>query len=447
MKTEVVVIGGGLSGLAAAVRLASTGRSVVLLEQSQKLGGRCYSYRDETTGDIVENGQHLLLGAFHNLLDYLEIIGTRRLLRPEENLRLTFHDREKGFGEFRLSSLPRPFNLLAGMATYKLLSWRERKGLLRIGRFLGQSDDEAIRTLGGLSVKEWLDNMEQSHNAQQAFWNPIAISVMNDLPQHSSAVLFTRALRAAFLGSKSDSSVLLPTVGQTELYVDEAVRFLTERKSIIRTSAEVGRIDVRDNLAGGVTLRDGSGVAGKCVIAAVPYYALDRILPSVISSMPEYSRLRKFSSSPIISIHLWFDTDFMDQTFVGLIGRQVQWIFNRRKIIREHGSSPGAVSCVISGAFELIDWSKEELVRLALDEVAGVYPAAAKAALVHSLVIKEKRATLSSTAGIDSQRPGTRTPVRNFFLAGDWTATGLPATIEGAVKSGFAAAACAEELL
>ncbi|HUL44083.1 MAG TPA: hydroxysqualene dehydroxylase HpnE, partial [Bacteroidota bacterium] len=382
MNADAIIVGGGLSGLAAAVRLASTGRSVVLLEQSPKLGGRCYSYTDEKTGDVVENGQHLLLGAYHDLLEYLELIGTRALLKSERNLLLTFYDPAKGFGEFRLAPLPRPFNALAGMMSYTLLSLQERIGLLKIGRYLHRWDETRESELISKSVQEWLAGFGQSENARNAFWNPIAISVMNDLPDRASALLFARALRAAFLGDSLDSAVLLPTVGQTELYVERAVKFLADRNATVRTGAEVTGMNVQDGVVCGVSLRDGTHLTAQCVIAAVPYYALEKILPETLRNAAAYSRVQHFSSAPIISIHLWFDREFMEEIFVGLIGGNLQWVFNRRKIIREHGKVPGALSCVISGAFDLIDRPKEELVRLAIQEITGMYPSAREANLV-----------------------------------------------------------------
>jgi len=437
---DVVIIGGGLGGLSAAVRLASNKCSVTLLEQSPKLGGRCYSYVDEKTRDVVDNGQHVLLGAYHDVLRYLEIIGTRQFLKHETSLKLPFHHPEKGFADFRFSSLPKPFDVVIGMLKFRLFSFGDRRRMMNVGRFLRKWNADVEHSLANLTVDQWLKNLNQSDEVCRCFWNPIAISVMNDLPEHSSALLFARALRAAFFGTQSDSAIFIPTIGQTELYLDKAVEFIQKRNGNIRTNTEVAEVIIQNGRIEGVRLQNGESIASKFVISAVPYFSLERLIPKDYQSQMPFCNLAKFSSAPIISIHLWFDTEFMDQEFVGVIGKSVQWIFNRRKIIQENRSSGGYISCVISGAYEFIDFSKENLVEIALNDIQGIYPESKKAKLIHSVVIKEKRATLADTATIDSCRPEARTPIDNFYLAGDWTATGLPATIEGAVKSGFTAA-------
>lgn len=437
---DVVIIGGGLSGLSAAVQLATHDCTVTLLEQSPKLGGRCYSYIDEKTGDVVDNGQHVLLGAYHDVLRYLEIIGTRQFLKDETSLKLPFHHPGKGFADFHFSSLPKPFDVAIGMLKFKLFSFGDRRRMMNVGRYLKKWNADVEHSLANLTVDHWLKNLNQSDEVCRCFWNPIAISVMNDLPERSSALLFARALRAAFFGTRSDSAVLIPTIGQTELYIDKAIEFIRKQNGVIRINTEVTELVIDDGKIHGVRLQNGESIASKCVIAAVPYFSLERLIPKAYQSLKSFCDLAKLSSAPIISIHLWFDTEFMEQEFVGVIGKSVQWIFNRRKIIQESKSRGGYVSCVISGAYELIDFSKDKLVGIALNDIQNMYPESKKARLIHSVVIKEKRATLADTATIDSCRPEANTPIDNFYLAGDWTATGLPATIEGAVKSGFTAA-------
>ncbi len=437
---DVAIIGGGLSGLSAAVQLASHDCTVTLLEQSPKLGGRCYSYVDEKTGDVVDNGQHVLLGAYHDVLHYLDIIGTKQFLKHESSLKLPFHHPEKGFADFRFSSLPKPFDVAIGMMKFKLFSFGDRRRMMNVGRYLKKWSVDVEHSLVNLTVDQWLKNLGQSDEVCRCFWNPIAVSVMNDLPEHSSALLFARALRAAFFGIRSDSAVLIPTIGQTELYVDAAVGFIRKRNGIVRTNAEVTEVLIQNERVQGIRLQNGESISSKYVIAAVPSFSLERLIPKESQTQAPFCHLTKFSSAPIISIHLWFDTEFMEQEFVGVIGKSVQWIFNRRKIIQESKSGGGYISCVISGAYELIDFSKDKLVEIALNDIQDMYPDSKKAKLIHSVVIKEKRATLADTATIDSYRPEAKTPIDNFYLAGDWTATGLPATIEGAVKSGCTAA-------
>lgn len=437
---DVLIVGGGLSGLAAAVELASRGAQVALTEQAPRLGGRCYSYLDQKTGDVVDNGQHLLLGAYHNLLRYLETIGTIQFLKRQLILNLPFYHPVKGRGDFEISRLPKPFHLTAGMLKFKLLSLKDRRNLLKIGVALSRWDRQTEKELSNLTVEEWLFSLNQSEEARGSFWHPIAISVMNEHPGKASALLFARSLRAAFLGKKSDSSLLIPTVGQTDLYVRGAENFLRLRGITVWINTEVESIDVSGTRAVGVRLKDGKRVQATQVISAVPYYSLAKLIPPALRKEKPFIDLNEFESSSIISMHLWFDREFMDVDFLGLIGKNIQWVFNRRRFMNEEGNGTGYLSCVISGARAFIDLSKEKLIALALRDLHSVFPGSRTARMTSSIIIKEKRATFSPTCEIEPLRPSSETPIENLYLAGDWTNTGLPATIEGAVMSGFSAA-------
>ena len=437
---DVAIIGGGVSGLAAAVELSRRGAKVALIEQTEKLGGRCYSYIDPSTGDIVDNGQHILVGAYRHTLRYLEMIGARSRLRAAGNLYLPLHHPEKGFAEFELVSLPHPLDVTAGMLKFRLLTLAERRRLLNIAKTLQSWDDATTGMLAQLTVDEWLTREAQSDNAKNCLWFPIALSVMNEIPQRASALLFAASLRDTFLGESNDSQILIPSVGQSELYVEGALRLLRENNAVILTGTEVEAIISEMNSVRGVGLNNGQTIRSRSVISAIPYFALSQILPQSLLREPPFHRLQEFRSSPIVAIHLWFNADIMPMEYVGLIGTKIQWLFNRRKLIDHAGRYEGYLTAIISGAHGEVILSKQELVALALKEIRQVFPASEHARLVHSLVIKEKRATFSATNEVETLRPPTRTPLENFLLAGDWTDTGLPATIEGAVMSGFTAA-------
>ena len=426
-----------MSGLAAAVRLASRGAEIVMCEQAPRLGGRCYSFTDPATGDVVDNGQHILLGAYHNLLAYLDTIGSREFLKVR-SLTLPLHHPQKGFASFAVPPVPRPFHLPAGMLKFKLLTLAERRRLLKVGLALSRRNKSADEKLAGITVDQWLTGLGQSRRAMECLWNPIAIAVMNESPGKASALLFAKTLRAAFLGKKSDSAILLPTVGQTELYVSGALRYLAARKARLLVNTEVASLEIRHSAVSGVVLKDGRRLNAAHVIAAVPYHSLKRLVPPDLQEEKPFAGLHHLKSSPIVSLHLWFEEEVMNEEFVGLIGRRIQWVFNRRRITGGGGKKSGYLSAVISAAHEYAHLSRQELFSIALEDLRGVYPALGK--LVSSVVIKEKRATFSPTCEAEQWRPGAVTPVSNLFLAGDWTDTGLPATIEGAVLSGNRAA-------
>ncbi len=439
MTADVIVIGGGLSGLAAAIKLSLSGAKVVLIEQKTVLGGRTYSFTDPNTGDVVDNGQHILVGAYHNTLKYLDLIGTKHYLKRQTKPHLYFHHPQKGLHTFEISNFPKPFDITAAMLSYKILSFRDRNKLLRVGLELKRWNEQLERKLSLLSVESWLDSLNQSEETKQCFWYPIVISVMNENPNLASALLFARSLKNTFLAKKSDADVLIPTVGQTKLYVEEGVDLLRKNKGEVITNAKVKSIIVSDGTALGVDA--GKKIKSKYVISSVPYYNVPQLIPKGYLNNTMSNELNIFESSPIVSINLWFDRKVMDIEFVGLINRNLQWIFNRRRITGDATKPENYISAVISGARDEIHLRKDELVRMAVGELREVFPECRQAHLTNSIVIKEKRATYSATNEVESIRPNPETSIKNFYLAGDWTNTGLPATIEGAIQSGFR---CAE---
>jgi zeta-carotene desaturase len=223
----------------------------------------------------------------------------------------------------------------------------------------------------------------------------------------------------------------------SELFVENAQTFIVARGGIVRTNADVAEVVIRENGVNAVRLRDNSEIRCAAAIVTVPHYRIVDLLPSMAGGIS--STMISVPNTPIVSIHLWFEEAFMRHEFVGLIGRRVQWIFNKNILEQEQDSQPtsgrGHVSCVISAGGDYINMSNDELVRIALDDLRSVYRAVPSSAC-HSVVIREKRATFSCTPVAERSRPAHVTSIPNLFLAGDWTNTGLPATIEGAILSG-----------
>jgi squalene-associated FAD-dependent desaturase len=435
MIPDVVIIGGGLGGLSAAVKLANFGAKVFLYEQNTQLGGRTYSFIDNKTGDVVDNGQHLLIGAYHNTLEYLKLIGTDSFLNKQTKPKLNFFHPKYGISTFEISNYPKPFDLTAAILKYSPFSFRERHKLLKVGFALRKLDNTTENKLAHQSVEEWLISIDQSEVVRHSFWYPIVVSVMNELPNRASAILFARSLKKSFFGKKSDAVLLIPIVGQTELYVNEAENLLFKNKIKIFKGNGVKHIIVENGEITGVEAD--RNIKSKYVISAIPYFKLPDILPHDVTHKYPFGKLKLFKSVPIISINLWFDRGVMDIDFVGLVQKNLQWVFNKHRIMCETQKPDNYITAVISGGYKYIHLTKDELVSLAIKDLTEVFPMIKTATLKHSLVIKEKRATFSATSDFEQYRPNYETPVGNLFLAGDWTNTGLPATIEGAIQSGF----------
>jgi hydroxysqualene dehydroxylase len=434
---DVLVIGGGVSGLTTAVDLASHGFSVLLVEQKQHCGGRTYSFVDKETGDEVDNGQHLMMGCYHATLKFLSTIGTSSRVAIQKKLCVAF--REAGGRVFHLQSgpFPAPVNILFGLLRLKSLTFLQRLSLLRVGAALLFANPDADEDLHSMTVEQWLDRLHQPQENKEYLWNIIAIGTLNDSPAVVSAALFVKVLQSAFMGKRGDSSMVIPRAGLSSVLVDEAVEYLQSRDCEVRTSTSVDRVVVERTVVARVVLSSGENVSPRAVISAVPYFDLSKLFGGEADrAFPEHSHTDQFISSPIVTIHLWFDKNFMEEDFAALLDSPIHWVFNKSKLL-EKKSGSAYLSLVISGAAGFIDKEKEEIVALGVSELLRFYPASAGAALVHSLVIKEKRATFSPRVGTEAHRPANATSLRDFFLAGDWTDTKLPATIEGAAQSGY----------
>lgn len=432
---RVIIIGGGFSGLAAGVRLCEQGWRVLLLERRNHLGGRAYSFVDSKTGDIVDNGQHLFMGCYHQTIAFLKKIGCLDGLKFQDRPRVDFLDREHGFTSFECSSLPAPMHAVAGLFKMKGITLGDKLRTLKVGRAIQKNGDPAPLAM---TVSEWLGQLSQSDRIKQRFWYPMAIATLNESPHTASARMMKAVLKEAFGGGMRSASIGVARVGLSQLYTEGASEFIRSRGGEVRANAQVHRLVVENESAAAVELAGGERIEADYFISAVPPAALLQMLPWELRR-ENFSKLESLESSPIVSINLWFDRPVIDHEFVGLIGTRSQWVFNRDLILSPARRS-NQIAVIISAARDFIDWTKEALVDTALTELNELLPASRPARLLHSRIVKEREATLAHTVESDSLRPGPRTVVRNLILAGDWTATGLPATIESAVMSGNTAA-------
>jgi len=439
MPKRVVIIGGGFAGLAAAVELSERGADVLLLERRRHLGGRAYSFTDTVTGDVVDNGQHLFMGCYANTIRFLEKIGRLDGLRFQSSPRVEFLDRENGFTAFDCPPLPAPLHALVGLFRMRGLTPRDKLRTLNVARALRASTNGKP----GPTVSKWLDGLRQSERIKKRFWYPMAIATLNEDPEIASSKMLRKVLEVAFDGSRKDASIGIARVGLSDLYTTGACSFVESRGGTIRTGAEVRSLTVQQGRAVACELAGNERVEADWFISAVPPSAFLKMLPREMQGA-EFASLGSLNSSPIVSVNLWFDRPVTDREFVGLLGTNIQWLFNKDVIVSP-GTASNHLALVISAARGFVGMTKSALTEMALAELRELLPAARAANLVHSRVVKEPDATLSHTVESDSIRPGPRTSIHNLLLAGDWTDTGLPATIESAVLSGnIASSLCLE---
>ena len=437
MPDEVLIIGGGFSGLAAGVALAEEGRGVRLLEQKPHLGGRARSFLDPATGSVVDNGQHIIMGCYHSTIHFLSTIGTLDRIRFQQRLTVRFLDRNGRLTALQCPGLPSPWHVLLGVLRSGSFSFKHKLEVLRLGRSL-QWARAMDRGLEKLSVREWLTRLGQSESLQRNFWDLLCIAALNEDPGKANAGLFERVLQLALFSSPADSRIGIARVGLSDVYVDAATAYIRARGGRVECSRSVASLLVSEGQCRGVRLSSGEEIEAESVLSAVPSFQLAGLLPGeLLRFEPFFAPVISLRPAPIISINLWFDRPITELDFVGLRGTTIQWLFNKGKIL---GSGENYVSLVLSGAHRYIGRGKEELLAMALRELGDLFPEAQKVKLHHALVIKERFATFSPTWEAEQVRPTARTPVRGLYLAGDWTATGLPATIESAVQSGYTAA-------
>jgi squalene-associated FAD-dependent desaturase len=438
---DVVVIGGGFAGLSAAVALAQVGFRVAVLESKPALGGRAYSFADPETGDFVDNGQHVLMGCYAETLKFLDRIGQTAQLVFHRNLAIEMLERDGRAGVLKTARLPGPLHMTAGLMRYGLLTPRERMSAMVAGlRMLGMHRRDHAR-LARTTVDGVMDLLGQGERARRCLWYPLAIATLNEDPDLASAALLAEVLKRAFFSRRANSAFVYAKVGLSDLYCPASVRMIEAGGGLVETRARVDALELgADGRVSGVRLRDGRRLKASNFIATVPPAQLVRLLPEQAAAGPFFAHLGEIEYSPIVCVHAWFDREVTRAPFVGFVGTTTQWLFNKRRIFAENGArANGYLSFVISGARKLVDTGNEEL----LDQVTGdlntMIAGAREARLIKALVLKEKQATMAPSPECDRLRPGLATPIDNLFLAGDWIQTGLPATIESAVKSGHAA--------
>ncbi|HZX49330.1 MAG TPA: hydroxysqualene dehydroxylase HpnE [Nitrospirota bacterium] len=430
---KVIVIGGGFAGLAAATELSSAGFHVTLIEQRRFLGGRAYSFLDKDSGLEFDNGQHILMGCYENTFRFLDKIGVTDKLYFQKNLCVDFLDTTGTDYRLNCLPLPAPLHILSGILRFKAISLTERIRMLNMAK--GVLFGNATNTAHDVTITEWLKRLGQGKKARETLWDIITLATMNEHPDKSSAAIFRNVMKKAFFSLRRNSRIVLPVVPLSSLFADNAETYIRQNGGSIEKGTAVSALLTSNNSISGVKLKDGRVFSGEYFISAVPYYSVQKLFAGARLLGTELNSVPALKPSPIISIHLLFNKSLTEFTFAALLNSPIQWVFNKEKIFRD-AAYKGLLSLVISGAHHYIEVPSEKLVELALSELKKVIPATSTARILCCKVIKERHATFSPQPGVDKFRPSQKTPIKNLFLAGDWTDTGLPATIEGAVLSG-----------
>lgn len=440
MSPDVIIVGAGFAGLSAGAALAEAGARVLVVEARPQLGGRATAFVDRVTGELVDNGQHVLFGCYRETLAFLARIGATGHVERQATLRVPYLDRGGRRSELACPRLPAPLHLLAGVVAWNAIPLADRLAAVRIAPALLAARRELrltgrIAAGGSATVSAWLRAHGQRERLIEWLWSPLAVAALNQSPDEASAAPFVRVLAEMFGPDADASAMVLPSRPLHRMYAEPARDFIAQRGGQVRTKA-LARIVVDGEAVAGVDVR-GERIPAPIVVSAVPWHSMRTLFGDAPAALaPLLAAAAGMTSKAIVTVNLWYDRRVMDDVFVGLPGREMQWVFDKRTVFGSHASH---LSLVASGADALAAEGSDAVVQRAAEEVRGALPGARHASLVRATVVRERHATFSLAPG-QPARPGTPTAVAGLFLAGDWIDTGLPGTIESAVVAGHRAA-------
>jgi len=433
LPTDVLIIGAGIAGLSAAVALSGAGARVRLLERKPYVGGRAYSYAHPALDDVIDS-QHVLLGCCTNLIDLCKLCGADRHIRWYDDITFlepataTHGTRTSVIGP---SGLPAPGHAALSFLRAPMLSLADKSGialgLLDFLRGYPATDEEAFST--------WLARTRQTERAILHFWEPVIVGALNDSFERCSTRYAGQVFHESFLKSPEGGRLGIPTQPMTVFY-EAAAELAVRQGTALHLRSSVDRIERLPNGSWQAIVADGTVYAAQNLLLALPFEQTARLLPA----LPDP---KHFAHAPITTLHLWFDREITGLDHAALLDTRIQWVFNKSRIRRDEPEAAKEkgqyLELVISASFAELHKTREEILASALDELARFFPAVREAALLKSGILKEARATFSVTPGLDQHRP-TAEAGNNLFLAGDWTRTGWPSTMEGAARSGRLAA-------
>ena len=431
MAKRVAIVGGGLAGLSAAVRLLEKGNEVTLFEKRPYLGGRVSSFRDPHIGCDIDNGPHLLVGAYESTIRFLDLIGSASKVDFQSYLQTMFFDPINGWAELRSFPIFGKLHLAAGLFRFKFLSLKDKISIATA--FLDLQKIEETPELDSVTVRDWLIKRKQTPASITYFWEILCMATINASTGVASFLQFLRVLKRSFLSDEKKSRLGFVNTSFSNTFGSPADFFLKKQGARIFKQQPILGIQMRGNLAVDLKLNDATYRDFDTLVLAIPPKSLKKLLPR--GSLSQIFRKEIFFN-PIVSVHLFLKEPIFKQKILAFLGGTSQWIFNMNAIRREISWGGYWFSVAISSAKAEIDLTKADLISKIISDFQKINPDLKSDSILHASVVKERYATALFSPGFDSIRPCQRTAFENVFLAGGWTKTGLPDTIESAVLSG-----------
>ncbi|MFH0735281.1 MAG: hydroxysqualene dehydroxylase HpnE [bacterium] len=411
-----LIVGGGLSGLSAAVYLAKEGVKSTIIEASPKLGGKAYSFYSKKINLNIDNGQHLMLGCYNNTLDFIDTISANDKIEIIKKVDIPFISSTGRTFLLKSSSNIYPLNLMSAFYNFELLSIKDKVnfGFLFFDIMIGKN-------LSGLSINEWLIKTKQTQNSILVLWEPLVVSIFNCNLESASAEMFKDVLKEMFF-SKNGFNFIIPKVPLSDLFSVNAEKYLKNKGNKIILSERVENIVLNEKKLEKIVTNKSIYTNFDKVIFAVPTYSLQPI----IKQYKDVSELDNFEYSPIISTFIKIKENILEKKYYALTNSPIHWVFNKNNYI----------SLVTSNAKDLIDLKDDVIFNIFKNELKKYFPFIEDNDFLDYQIIKEKRATFILNEKLETIRAKFTLENNNVYFAGDWTNTGLPSTIESAIKSG-----------
>lgn len=455
-QLETAIVGGGLAGMAAAMALCDKGLKVEIFEQRNNLGGRAGLCSESYNGQTIDLYQHVAMGCCTNFLDFCHNAGVEDCFQRYNTYQFIGPDG----AQYDFSArkwLPAPFHLLPSLWRQKYLSWRDRWSIIRALRKLIRlqvSEDNERETIGS-----WLRKEGQSETALAWFWSVVLVGALSETIESASINAAKKVFVDGFCASRKAYELIMPREPLSDI-LDRRVSARLESQGVtIHRGVTVKNIIFQEKDRIRLVSQDGIERNYDAAIVAVPWFEASSLFSSISeSSSMKIDSWKEIPAAAITSVHLWFDRPIMQLPQAAIIGKLSQWIFSgcflnaqssqfmsqRQGCQSDQSSQPLDKSyyyqVVISASHRLVKHSKEVLLQTVLNDLKAIFTDARLAKLLDSKILIMPRAVFSMQPGVDRLRPKQTTPVTNLFLAGDWTSTGWPGTMEGAVRSGYLAA-------